>query len=374
MELTLWQKKQATLLYHYASIDYLKPLHGMVSNVIKGIDITLQRAGDEGRDRLYINEQWGMRDTSTNWSTYGFPALLDLQKSVARQISNVAFEVYGITGVNNCSRTLQELSMMWATPDEEARFKKQMEAIARYARPIDKTMSRGPTWSDVLLYVNWQEVKASFSRIPQFRLREDVMGESGKKPPRTGVYAPLFDPEGSLQFAWTGNNYGQLSKCTTFNEMGLDAMRAVGHENLWNDSPQLLTFLLNSKYLRDFKKESYFSESDPSAASAFLSGEAFVGLPRKWVYVEMLPDTYEDLPLDDKAESSPLGRLRGEPNEVVPKTGWWESPAKPGGQALHYFEAGQRFPDVRVTHCGGVVWSSMLSPYCLWYRDDQPLQ
>ena len=100
MELTLRQKKQATLLYHYASIEYLRPLHGMVNAVIKGIDATLQFASDEGRDRIVVGELgWEARDTSANWSTHAFPALLDLQKSVAKQISNVAFESYGHTGV-----------------------------------------------------------------------------------------------------------------------------------------------------------------------------------------------------------------------------------------------------------------------------------
>ena len=49
-------------------------------------------------------------------------------------------------------------------------------------------------------------------------------------------------------------------------------------------------------------------------------------------------------------------RLRGEPNELVPKTGWWHSPAKPNGEALHYFEAGQHFPDIQSTHYGSVIW------------------
>ena len=257
MELTLRQKKQAALLYHYASLEYLKPLQGMVNDVIKGIDITLQQASDEGRDhlRISIDGESGMRDTSANWSTHAFPALLDLQRSVARQISNIAFEVYGITGVNNCQRTIKDISTLWATPDEEDRFEEQMAALARYADPIDYTMSRAPQWDDVSLYVYWQETKANFPRIPQFRLREDVLGESGKKPPRTGAYAPLDDPYGALQFAWTGDNYGQLCDCTTLNQMGLDAVRAVGYENLWNDSPQLLDFFRNSKYLSAYKKD-----------------------------------------------------------------------------------------------------------------------
>ena len=286
MELSLWQKKQATLLYHYASIEYLKPIHGMVNAIIKDIDATLQLASDEGRDRFYISEQWGMRDTSANWSTYAFPALLDLQKETVQSIAEIAFEIYHKTGVNYCSRSMHERSMMWATPDEEDRFEKQMQVLREYAYPIDKTLSRGPLWRIDIFDDSWQKTKANFPRIPQFRLREDVLGESDKKPPRTGVYAPIDDPYGALQFAWTGNNYGELCDCTTLNQMGLDAVRAVGYENLWNDSPQLLAFLLSSKYLSEFKKESYFDARDANAASLFMAFEGFTDLPRKWIYGE----------------------------------------------------------------------------------------
>ena len=50
------------------------------------------------------------------------------------------------------------------------------------------------------------------------------------------------------------------------------------------------------------------------------------------------------------------GRLRGLRNEIVPKTGWWHSIARPNGQALHYFEAGQHFPDWQFTTTGEVIW------------------
>ena len=53
---------------------------------------------------------------------------------------------------------------------------------------------------------------------------------------------------------------------------------------------------------------------------------------------------------------APTGRLRAERNEIVPKTGWWHSIARPNGQALHYFEAGQRFPDWQFTKTGAVIW------------------
>lgn len=63
--------------------------------------------------------------------------------------------------------------------------------------------------------------------------------------------------------------------------------------------------------------------------------------------------------LRDEGVASPTpttDRLRAEPNDLVPKTGWWHSTAKPNGQALHYFEAGQRFPDWHTTSYGSVIW------------------
>ena len=63
--------------------------------------------------------------------------------------------------------------------------------------------------------------------------------------------------------------------------------------------------------------------------------------------------------LRDEGVKSPgpdHGRLRGLRNEIVPKTGWWHSLARPSGQALHYFEAGQHFPDWQFTTTGEVIW------------------
>jgi hypothetical protein len=49
------------------------------------------------------------------------------------------------------------------------------------------------------------------------------------------------------------------------------------------------------------------------------------------------------------------GRLRALPNEVVPKTGLWWTPALDDGR-LRYFEQGERFPETETTNYGAVVW------------------
>ena len=59
------------------------------------------------------------------------------------------------------------------------------------------------------------------------------------------------------------------------------------------------------------------------------------------------------------AEATPAPhqeRLRGLPNELVPQTGWWWSPAFIGTDALRHFNQGEHFPPTETTNYGGVFW------------------
>lgn len=56
------------------------------------------------------------------------------------------------------------------------------------------------------------------------------------------------------------------------------------------------------------------------------------------------------------ATAAPSTRLRGLPEEAVPQTGWWHTPALTGEQGRRHFEAGDRFPDVKKTAWGEVIW------------------
>ena len=52
----------------------------------------------------------------------------------------------------------------------------------------------------------------------------------------------------------------------------------------------------------------------------------------------------------------PDGRLRALPNDVVPKTGDWWSPAFHGANQVRRFEQGERFPATETTSYGAVIW------------------
>lgn len=322
-ELDLWQKRQAAMLYHFASLEYLKGLKQRIDALISGADVLLDEAQAQGRDVLIVNKRWGARDTSANWGTYGFPALLDFQQKTAKDIAKRAREAYSITGANQCARMLSELSMRWATEEEEEAFKARFEQVYKYASYIDEVMDRYQHWNDGIVYNIWTGVESEypslyiprhadlFPRLPKFRVRTDVVAEIGKRPPRTGVYVPQDDQYATLQFGWTGGETdGSLGECVTFNDLGFSAINVVGRDNLWNDSRELLGFVKKHhfKQFEDYLREERGSRfnpdkhlNDPGWASAFISGCGTATRPCKWVFIERVNDEYEEG--DDEANS-----------------------------------------------------------------------
>src|SRR5690606_4368736 len=97
MTLNVWQKRQATVLYHYTSQAYLQGLKDRLDVLIGDTESTLDTALQQGRDQYIANPRWGWRDTAANWSTYGFPALKEWRQSVIHQIARRAIEVYSNT-------------------------------------------------------------------------------------------------------------------------------------------------------------------------------------------------------------------------------------------------------------------------------------
>lgn len=196
LHLNLWQKRQATLIDHFASLDYLKGLLERIDALIRGADISLDAALADGRDRFIANARWGTRDTTANWSTYGYPALLDWKQSVQRQISLRALEAYSTTGGYSCGRKLSELSMLWASEEEEENFNRSFESVYSYSSKIDTVMDRRQSANEGVYHRLWYGHAASndprqrrtaygdlFHRLPRFRIRTDVTAETGKPPP-----------------------------------------------------------------------------------------------------------------------------------------------------------------------------------------------
>lgn len=353
------------MLYHFASDEYLKPILGMVNALLGEADAMVDQATAEGRDSYLTDPQWGVRDTSANWSTHAYQYLIEFRNNIAWLISQRAVEVYGGSGFSQAARALQEFSMNWSTVQEEERFQRMLEDIGRYCQPMDTTLERDRGWNDCAFAMRWQALGPNDKRIPRLRIRDDIRATSGNRPPRTGVYAPLNDPFGALQFAWTGMSAGtfegvtravasgRLMDCTTFNPLGEAAARALGRENMWFDQDGVYDFIMRGQPDNSLREQLRVGgETMPEMALGVLMQEAFTTVPREWVFVERIEGEYED----ESGVVPPAERMRGEPGTKVPVSGWWYTPAIKGEQGFRYFDEGSRFPDTARTEWGAVVW------------------
>jgi len=106
-----------------------------------------------------------------------------------------------------------------------------------------------------------------------------------------------------------GDSGGSLDQCVTFNDLGLSAINAVGRDNLWNESSELLEFVKKhyfkqfEDYLREERGSRFTPEhlNDAGWATAFISACGTATRPCKWIYVERVNDEYEEV--DDNFQS-----------------------------------------------------------------------
>ncbi|XLZ71968.1 hypothetical protein ABT364_08360 [Massilia sp. SR12] len=188
--LSPWQSRQAAMLYHYASLGQLMRLHAVVAQMLEGaVNSLLDRAATQQRGALLRSPQWGNRNTSENWASYGWLFLEQLQTSLAKDISMRAFDKYKVTSVNECLRGAEQYSMQWATEAEEEQYRQATGLINSIAGPIDQTVYHrpNPQWSDYAFYGYFEAFRSDCPRIPKFRIRNDLFGVTGQIPPRTGV-------------------------------------------------------------------------------------------------------------------------------------------------------------------------------------------
>lgn len=351
--LTAYQKRQAAILYHYASLDYLKGLIPLIDATIDAFHGVAQIAQDQGRDALFASKRWGVRDTSANADTHGTPFLSALRETTMQQIADVAFESYGQTDIRYAWGGLREVSTDWMSDAEYERYKSALDETYDYASKIDYTMDRQVSWHDASLTQEWLEFHTRFEPLPRFRVRTDVEAVTGRKPPRTGVYVSQDDPNGSLQFAWTGGDGGWLAECSTFNEVGVDALKEIGRADMWFNHAKMLQYVKNSRFTAVFKQEDEFKwlEDDDEIARGLLAKSAFITKPSKWYFVEMISGEFDE-DSSSENESDAHMRLRCPAGQPCPREGWWFTPA---GEGRRYCKQGEVMPEIKSDY-GQTIW------------------
>src|SRR5690606_1593687 len=158
-ELSPHQKRQATLLYHWTSGEYLQGLLVLIDDVTKGADNCLSVAHTQRRDELIANPQWGVRDTAGNWASLAWPALEDFKQSTIRLMGWRLQDMYCGTDLTQCDRMLSEISPYWMTPEEKTWFDSRWGIIDAYASRLDQAVGTGShrPMDDLEMTLQWEE-------------------------------------------------------------------------------------------------------------------------------------------------------------------------------------------------------------------------
>lgn len=346
IRLTAWQKKQAAMLYHFSSLEYLRGLHKMVSDLINGVvDPLLDMAKLQGRDQLLVSKVWGNRNTSQNWANHAWPFLKDLQASLSKDVALRAANRFRFTSVNECLRGIYEYSMDWATPGEERMVNLSLSTISTYAAPYDDTVGEYENrWTDFIFACNYPAFAGTNRDIPKFNVRPDRPSQTGQVPPQTGVYFCPDDPYAALQFAWTENGGTILREANTFNEIGLAALSTVGRKALWFDDGKMFEFATCSPYANEFREAVFLDgEPCPALAPAAVARSAFIKRPANWVLVEMVPGQFEELDaLVEIEDGAAVIARRVAGGGQCLHEGFYFTPAEPNSR--RFFKGGEYMP------------------------------
>lgn len=359
-ELNLHQRRQATLLHHWTSNAYLEGLLALIDGLMKGVDVNLTLACVQARDDLIANDQWGVRDTAANWGSLAWPALADFKQSTMRLLGWRSGNLYCGTGLSHCDRMLSELSPYWMTPDEKTWFDAQWKIINDYTYCLDQAIGVGGRrpLRDVTMASQWEKLSSNYPQLPVFKVHTDREFSSSEMPGRTGVYVPVDDPYGTLQFAWTGSDEGALGPCMTFSPAGLDVLRQVGRARMWIDRSAMVSVvgpMYAHGHLRDRGPFSPEDELDEDCVNSVISKEVFTSRPCKWYFVEKLEGQLSSESEENASSDCALtqDRLRCEAGQPCPRNGEWETHAQVNSRRR--FKQGEVMPSVEADY-GQTIW------------------
>lgn len=353
-ELSLWQKRQAAVLYHIASQGFLESLIAETDEMVAWVNAVLEERTP--LDPYMASERWGVRDTAANWSTHVHPALVSFRDYLVEERSLRTIEQYGPTSNSNVAGMLRNFSLRWTTQEQEAEFNRRIDSILRSGRDLNDLVDRPSRRTDFILDRLWLRYAAAIGSRPSFRIRADIEVSSGQHVRRTGVYVPKDDPLGTLQFAWTGGERGALSETRTFNELGREALQAIGRHRIWQPCQASVDFVRRPDVRARLEDHQYMhgDEPDPDLVPSAIARHAFESRPCDWYYVEMIPGEYEEDPGDEPADADNIRLYSVPAGQPCPRGGFWFTQA--GQRSRRRFEQGSVFPNIDGSAYGDTYW------------------
>lgn len=364
-ELTPWQKRQAAIIQYYTDVARL---HELLER-IEGFMFLPEPV------EMMQPEEFAPHDVSALTieapRMNGDSAIVAFRKSVLVRIHKVQQDKYGSVASHQCAKLLEEFAppSLWPTIEEGQKFHEDFERqVLQFAGSINAYLDRYRCHGDAYFDSRWQDVVAlkEFEQLPRFRVRTDVVAESGQPVPRTGLYVPQDDPLGVVQLAWTGDQDGQLAPCVTFSDYALQALQFVGIGSLWTAQKDIFYFVQQSQFQDTLQVDPITCERVTTAEEAcrVLMDHAEAERPCQWYFVECVDDELEHR--DHHYRGSPneraywdaklradVGGGRALGGQACPRSGYWHVPAR--AYSRRFFQQGQIMPMI-FTDVGTAIW------------------
>jgi hypothetical protein len=348
------------MLYRYASLDYLKDIQRVITQLING-PLTPELEKVLAASYAYaMRGQRPLYDDPQLWRRNSRSVLEQMQALLAKDIARRAGGRYISGGLDHFFLQVARSDAYESTLRMMDEYQVYSDLIGNYISPTDRILvehRRQFSVDDYWFAYHYADFLSDRARIPKFRVRTDICAETGASPPRAGVYVCQDDPNSAPQFAWPDKEGGKLTECCTFSDVALAAHAAVGREGLWFDQNKMHEFVCSDRYRPFFDNSTLTS---PGLAPGAVARLATVRRPAQWYFVEIEQEDFEDSALEYHralASQPEQGRLAA--GDICKIEGSYFAVTRVGSD--QYLRVGDVAPDLELRH-NRTFWQLRIAP------------
>lgn len=287
IELTPWRQRQIAMLYRYASLDYMKAVDVLLSRVIEGRPTPALEQSLAAACAAALESQPRMHNDARRWDREMGDILTEMRQLLREDIKARGHGRYRAGGLGHFFNQVGHADAYDAYRSRDE-YHVCEYFVRQYSDPAEDVLveyRRQQPLTDHWFACHLARHLSDQPEVPGFRVRTDITARSGESPPHAGVYVSQDDANAAPQFAWPEKDRGQLTDSSTFNNVGLAALHAIGRDGLWFDQQKMYAFAAEAGIRHPASPQEAIS---PGSASSALATLAHATRPCDWYYVEIM--------------------------------------------------------------------------------------
>lgn len=201
--LTPLRAHQTAMLYRYASLDYVKEVDQMLTQVISGEPSAEQKTAWASTQEAVMLDKTPLHNDAQRWQRTTREFLTEMRTKLRQDIANRAGNRYraGHLGHFFTQVARSDAYDSYRMTDE---YEVCEKFVGQFIYPVEDILV---PHSRRVLHDRWfSDYECNFllriESTPNFCIRPDIAARMGEIPPRAGVYLSQHDAGAAPQFAW----------------------------------------------------------------------------------------------------------------------------------------------------------------------------